>query len=67
MKSVLKISNMRTMEDVSSIRKVISANEGVVACQINIDKQEANIVYDTYFLNVDDIIESLEDCGYTVI
>lgn len=67
MKSVLKISNMRTMDDVSSIRKVISRNEGVVACQINIEKQEANIVYDGYFLNIDDIIESLEDSGYTVI
>ncbi|OFI01534.1 heavy-metal-associated domain protein [Clostridium acetireducens DSM 10703] len=67
MKSVLKICNMITMKDVNNVRKAISSNEGVVACEINRDKGEVNVVYDTYFLTEDNIIESLEKLGYTVI
>lgn len=67
MKSVIKIGNMRSLNDVSNIRQAISNNEGVIACQISKEKQEVSIVYDTYFLQLEDIIESLEDMGYTVI
>lgn len=66
MKSVIKIANMRTLEDVSNIREAISGNEGVIACQICKDKHEVNVVYDNYFLKEEDIIQCLEDLGYTV-
>lgn len=65
MKSVLKIGNMRTMDDVSRIRRAISSNQGVIACQINREKQEVNVVYDDYIIKLDNLIESLEDLGYT--
>jgi Copper chaperone len=67
MKSVLKVCNMNTSDDVNKIRKAISSNEGVVACQINKEKREVNIVYDDYFITDDNLIQSLEDLGYTVI
>ena len=67
MKSVLKVCNMRTLDDVNNIRKAISSNEGVVACQISKEKQEVSVVYDGYSLSVENLIESLEDMGYTVI
>lgn len=67
MKSVLKIGNMRTLNDVNTIRNTLANNEGIVACQINKEKQEVSVVYDNYFLNVDDIIDSLEELGYTVV
>ncbi|SKA88739.1 Copper chaperone CopZ [Clostridium sp. USBA 49] len=67
MKSVIKIANMRTLTDVNIIREAISKNEGVVACQICKEKQEVNVVYDDYFLTQDDIIQCLEDLGYTII
>ena len=67
MKSVLKVGNMRTLDDVNKVRTAIASNEGVVACQINKEKQEVNVVYDGYFLSIEDLIESLEDMGYTVI
>ncbi|MBP2032290.1 copper chaperone CopZ [Clostridium algifaecis] len=66
MKSVLKISNMRTFEDINKIRKVISSNQGVVACQINAEKGEVSVVYDDYFVTNDIIVQSLEDLGYAV-
>ena len=67
MKSVLKICNMHTVEDVNKIRRAISNNEGVVACQINRDKGEVSVVYDDYFVNNESLIQSLEDLGYTVL
>lgn len=67
MKSVIKIANMRTLTDVNIIREAISQNEGIIACQICKEKQEVNVVYDDYFLTQDDIIQCLEDLGYTII
>ena len=67
MKSVLKVCNMHTSDDINRIRKAISSNEGVVACQINKEKMEVSIVYDDYFVTNDSLIQSLEDLGYAVI
>ncbi|PRR77877.1 hypothetical protein CLLI_21380 [Clostridium liquoris] len=67
MKSVLKVLNMKTMADVSNIRKAISSNEGVIACQINSEKGEVNVVYDEYFVTLDNLMESIEDLGYTIL
>lgn len=67
MKSILRICNMKTLKDVSIVRNSIASNEGVVACQINKDKGEIEIVYDAYSLNVDKVIEAIEDLGFTVI
>ncbi|SFB34956.1 heavy-metal-associated domain-containing protein [Clostridium frigidicarnis] len=67
MKSVLKICNMKTMQDVNVVRNAISNNEGVIACEINAVKGETQIIFDNYFVTVDDIIQSIEDLGYTVL
>lgn len=67
MKSTLKVCNLYSMNDVNNVREAVSSNEGVVACQIDIEKKEVNIVYDNYFVNIDNIIQSIEDNGYTVI
>ncbi len=66
MKSVLKICNMNTADDINKIRKALSDNQGVVACQINKDKGEVSIVYDDYFVSNDHLIQSIEDLGYAV-
>lgn len=67
MKSVIRICNMTNIDDVNNIRRAISGNEGVVACEISQEKGEANVVYDDYFVDLDKIIESIEDLGYTVL
>lgn len=67
MKSILKICNMRTLKDVSIVRNSIASNEGVVACHINREKGEIEIVYDAYSLDMDKVIEAIEDLGFTVI
>lgn len=67
MKSVLKVCGINTIQDVNNIRQAISSNEGVVACEINKEKKEVQIVYDNYFTTIDKLTESIEDAGYTVI
>lgn len=67
MKSSLEICNMNTMDDVNKVRKAIASNEGVIACEISREKKEASIIFDDYFVNIDDIIESIENLGYTVL
>lgn len=67
MKSVLKVFNMNTIEDINRIRQAVSFNDGVVACQICKEKGEVTVVYDGYFLTAENIIESLEKVGYIVI
>jgi len=58
---------MVTSKDVTRVKNAISANEGVIACGIHKVKKEVEIVYDNYFINIEDIIESIENSGYTVI
>lgn len=67
MKTTLKICNMRTLEDISKVRMAISKNEGVVACQLNREKGEAQIVYDAYMLDIEVVIEKIEELGFSVI
>lgn len=67
MKSVLKVCNMKTMVDVSNIRKAISKNQGIIACHISSEKGEVNVVYDDYFISLDDLVECIEDLGYTIL
>lgn len=66
MKTVLKISNLNTNNDVISIKDVISHNEGVIACEISISKKEVNIVYDDKTAVLDRIIASIEELGYSI-
>ncbi|GCD08386.1 heavy-metal-associated domain-containing protein [Clostridium tagluense] len=67
MKSVIKVCNMNTSDDISNINVAISNNQGVIACQINSESKEIEIIYDDYFVSLDNLIESIEDAGYAVI
>lgn len=67
MKSVLNLSVIHTLEDVNIIRQAVSSNEGVIACEINREKSEVSVVYYGQFLSINDIIDSIEELGYTVL
>jgi len=58
---------MNTSEDISNINLAISNNQGVIACQINIESKEIEIIYDDYFILLDNLIEAIEEAGYAVI
>lgn len=65
MREVLKVSNLNTNEDVSSLRDSISNNEGIIACEISLSKKEVNIVFDDTVITLDKILASVEELGYS--
>ena len=67
MKSVIKVFNMNTSEDISNINLAVSNNQGVIACHINTENKQIEIIYDDYFITLDNLIESIEEAGYAVI
>lgn len=67
MKAVIKIFNMSTSKDISKVNFAISNNQGVIACGINSESKEIEIIYDDYFISLENLIEAIEDAGYTVI
>lgn len=67
MKSLIRICNIKTNEDVNNIREAVANNEGVIACEVNITKQEVSVVYDDRSVSLDDIINSIEIKGYSVL
>jgi copper chaperone CopZ len=67
MKSVIKVCNMSTSDDISNINVAISNNQGVIACRINSESKDIEVIYDDYFVSLDNLIESIEDAGYAVI
>lgn len=66
MKSVLTILSIITNEDINEIKEVISVNEGIIACEININKKEVSIVYDDRTVSLEKIIIAIEELGYSV-
>lgn len=67
MKALLRVCDMRTVEDINKVNVAVANNQGVVACEINKEKREVSVIYDDYFVDVDNIIQSIENIGYTVI
>lgn len=67
MKSIIKICNISRSQDVANIQKAIASHEGVIACEISLDRKEAQVIYNESFVNLDRILESIENLGYMVM
>jgi len=63
---VINICGMKSSKDVNKVRHAISINDGVLACKIEKKEGKAEIVFDQY-TNIDEIIASIEEIGFTVI
>lgn len=67
MKFIIKICDMKSAKDISNIKNAISSNEGVIACEVSLEKKEAQIIYNESYLSIESIIESIENLGYMVL
>ncbi|MDS0526837.1 heavy-metal-associated domain-containing protein [Clostridium sp. SHJSY1] len=67
MKAVLKVHNINNQSDVSKIQRAITSNEGIIACEISIQKKEIQIIYNDTWLNIDKVIECIENLGYMIL
>lgn len=66
MKSIIKICNMESQQDVKIIQKCVVKNAGIIAIQTSLSKKEITIIYNN-FLDIKKIVENIEDLGYIVI
>lgn len=67
MKALLGIYNLTTHDDIVNIRNVVSNYEGILACEINLNRKEVNVVYDSLSVSIDEIMTSIENAGYMLI
>ena len=67
MKALLRIYNLTTHDDIINIRNVVSNYEGILACEINLNRKEVNVVYDSLSVSIDELMTSIENVGYMVI
>ena len=67
MKSVIKICNMESHQDIKLIQETVARNSGVIASEISLVKKEIIVIYNEAFLNIEKVINSIEDLGYVVI
>ena len=67
MNSIIKIQNLNKSSDVSKINSIMSQIEGIIACEISVDRGEIQVVYNEAIVKLEDIIGDIEDIGYIVI
>lgn len=67
MKSVLKIYNIESQNDINIIKNSIAQKNGVIAIQISLAKKELTLIYNNSFLSIEEVIDSIEDLGYIVV
>lgn len=67
MKAVLKVAGIKNSTDVRKVQGAISSCQGVVASEVSLDKKEVTIIYNDNYINLENIIDMIENYGYTVI
>lgn len=66
MKSVISVYNINKPKDVGNIQKAIAINEGVIACEISLEKKEIQIIYNDVIISLNEIVDSIENLGYMI-
>ncbi|KAI8993169.1 hypothetical protein BDB01DRAFT_775426 [Pilobolus umbonatus] len=61
----LTVLGMTCMSCVNAINKALG--ETVVMAEISLDTNQATVVYDPLVITADDIVRSIEDCGFDVV
>lgn len=67
MKALLRVAGLNSSNDVKTIQGAIASNAGVIASEVNLTKKEVVVIFNEVYLKEDDIIDSIENLGYTVI
>lgn len=63
----LKVGGMTCMGCVNSVKKLLSAVDGVQGVEIDLASGQVQISYDTVRGNVDAMRQAIEDGGYKVV
>lgn len=67
MKTVVKISNLNSQNDVRIIQETLSNEEGILACEIKKAAKSIVIVHDSAYIKEEEIADIIESIGYIII
>lgn len=67
MKTVIKINNLNSQNDVKKIQEALSNEEGILACEIKKSTKSIIVVHDSVYINEDKIADIIEGIGYIII
>jgi Cu+-exporting ATPase len=63
----LSVLGMTCQSCVKAITNALTGITGIIDVNVNLEKEEAMVIYDPSILGTPDIVESIEDCGFDVI
>lgn len=67
LKSVINVHKISKQKDIAKIHNAIASIEGIIACEISVEKKEIQVIYDGNSVDLDKIIEVIENTGCIVI
>ena len=67
MQSTLKIINLENNKDVRKIGEILTNLDGIIAYEINKSKKELKVFFDTRSLNEENMINNIENGGYSIL
>lgn len=67
MKSTIKICDMSALKDVTEIQNCMAQIQGVIACEISLERKEIQVIYNESFVDLEAIVSSIENLGFLVI
>ncbi|KAI7905119.1 E1-E2 ATPase-domain-containing protein [Cokeromyces recurvatus] len=64
---ILPVLGMTCHSCVKTITNSLNTLNGILYVEVSLEKEEATIVYDHNILDIPNIVETIEDCGFDVI
>lgn len=67
MKSVLNIANLKSQKDFMVLQKKIVQKDGIIAIEFKQNTKSVVILYDEFYISLDEIYDTLDENGYVVL
>lgn len=67
MKSSIRVINLNHKKVVNDIRSALASKNGIIACEIKAAEGRIDVIYDEYYLSEEEILDSIENLGYSTI
>lgn len=67
MKSSIRVINLNHKKVVNDIRSALASKNGIIACEIKASEGKIDVIYDEYYLSEEEILDAIENLGYSTI
>ncbi|MFR5265750.1 ferredoxin [Clostridium sp.] len=67
MKSSIKVINLNNKKVISNIRSALANKNGIIACEIKATQGTIDVIYDEHYIKEEEILDTIENLGYSTI